>query len=123
MQAVEEAYLLHATSDGLSAAIRGDRNFEAIFQIPAAHQLVLVRSRSQGCPVSAVFWEHDEYDSEGRLVARYFSFEQISDSGERQRGWRRFDGQGHLMSEDNDLLYTPKVPAVISNRDGNSRWE
>ena len=37
-----------ATSDSLSDAIRGVRNFEAIFQIPATHQLVLVRSRSQG---------------------------------------------------------------------------
>jgi hypothetical protein len=118
-----EANRAPATSDSLSAAIRGVRNFEAIFQIPATHQLVLVRSRSQGCPISAVFWEHDEFDAQGRLVARYRSFEQVSASGERQRGWRRFDSHGQLVSEDNDLQYTPRVFAVISTRDGNSRWE
>ena len=112
-----------APSDSLSAAIRGARNFEAIFQIPATHQLVLVRSRSQGCPISAIFWEHDEYDAQGRLVAHYRSFEQVNASGERQRGWRRFDGQGHLVSEDHDLHYAPRVSAVIRKTDGGSRWE
>ena len=112
-----------ATSDSLSDAIRGVRNFEAIFQIPAAHHLVLVRSRSQGCPISAVFWEHNEYDAQGRLVAHYRSFEQVSASGERQRGWRRFDSHGGLVNEDDDLQYPPRVSAVISNSDGDSRWE
>ena len=112
-----------ATFDSLSDAIRGARNFEAIFQIPATHQLVLVRSRSQGCPISAVFWEHDEYDAQGCLVAHYRSFEQVNASGERQRGWRRFDSHGHLVNEDDDLQYAPKVPAVIRNRDGNSTWQ
>ena len=112
-----------ATSDSLSAAIRGARNFEAIFQIPATHQLVLVRSRSLGCPISAVFWEHDEYDAQGRLAARYCSFESVNASGERQRGWRRFDSHGHLVSEDDDLQYAPKVTALTRNRDGNSIWQ
>ena len=117
-----EANRAPATSDSLSAAIRGARNFEAIFQIPAAHQLVLVRSRSQGCPISAVFWEHDEYDAQGRLVARYCSFEQVNASGDRQRGWRRFDSHGHLVSEDDDLHYSPRVSAMISKTNGNTRW-
>jgi hypothetical protein len=118
-----EANRAPAPPDSLSAAIRGVRNFEAIFQIPATHQLVLVRSRSQGCPMSAVFWEHDEYDAQGRLVAHYRSFEQVNASGERQRRWCRFDSHGHLVSEDHDLQYTPKVSAVISKTDRDSRWE
>jgi hypothetical protein len=118
-----EANRAPATSDRLRDAIRGLRNFEAIFQIPATHQLVLVRSRSQGCPISAVFWEHDEYDPQGRLVARYCSFEQVNASGDRQRGWRRFDSHGHLVSEDDDLQYAPKVSAMTRNKDGDSTWQ
>ena len=118
-----EANRAPAASDRLSDAIRGVRNFEAIFQIPAIHQLVLVRSRSQGCPISAVFWQHDEYDAQGRLVAHYFSFEQVNDLGERQRGWRKFDSHGHLVSEHDDLQYAPKVSAVIRNRNGEFPWQ
>ncbi len=118
-----EANRAPATSESLSPAIRGVRNFEAIFQIPATHQLVLVRSRSQGCPISAVFWEHCEYDSQGYLVASYRSYEQVNASGERQRGWRRFDSHGHLVSEDDDLQYALKVSAMTRNKDGDSTWQ
>ena len=93
----------HATLDSLRTSINDEHNFEAIFQIPATHRLVLVRSRSQGCPLIAISWEHDEYDALGRLVARYRSFEKVNPAGERQRGWRRFDSHGHLVSEDHDL--------------------
>jgi hypothetical protein len=113
----------HATPASLRTSINDEHNFEAIFQIPATHRLVLVRSRSRGCPLSAIFWEHDEYDTLGRLVARYRSFEQVNDLGERQRGWRKFDSHGHLVSEDDDLQYAPRLSAVIRNRDGNSTWQ
>ena len=98
-----EAHLPHAAPDRSRPFIRDEHRFEAIFQIPAIHRLVLVRSRSQGCPLSAICWEHDEYDSLGRLVARYRSFEQIDATGRTQRGWRRFDCHGHMMSEEDDL--------------------
>jgi hypothetical protein len=88
----------------MRTSIRDQHNFEAVFHIPPTHQLVLVRSRSQGCPLSAIVWEHDEFDTLGRLVARYRSFEQVMDpAGKTQRGWRRFDSHGHLVSEDDDL--------------------
>ena len=98
-----EANPPHAASDKSHTRVRDEHNFEAVFHIPATHRLVLARSRSQGCPLSAIFWEHDEYDSLGCLVARYRSFEQIDATGRTQRGWRRFDGDGHMMSEENDL--------------------
>ena len=78
---------------------------------------------ARAVPFSAVFWEHDEYDSQGRLLAHYFSFEQVNDLGERQTGWRKFDSHGHLVSEDDDLQYAPGVSAVIRNRDGNAPWQ
>ena len=93
----------HTVPNQSHISIRDEHNFETVFQIPATHRLVLVRSRSQGCPLVAISWEHDEYDMLGRLVARYRSFEKVNAGGERQRGWRRFDCHGHMMSEDDDL--------------------
>jgi hypothetical protein len=93
----------HAAPDRSPTSVRDEHNFEAIFQIPPTHRLVLVRSRSHGSPVSATFWEHDEYDTLGRLAARYRSFEQVNALGEAQRGWLRFDCQGHMMSEEDNL--------------------
>jgi hypothetical protein len=78
-------------------------NFEAIFHVPAAHRLMLVRSRSQGCPAVAIDWEHDEYAPDGCLVARYQSFERLGPSGERQNGWRKFDRIGQLVNEEDSL--------------------
>ena len=98
-----EANPPHTAPDKPHTSVRDEYNFEAVFQIPATHRLVLVRSRSQGCPLSAICWEHDEYDTLGRLVARYRSYEQVTPAGETQRGWRRFDCHGHMMSEEDDL--------------------
>ena len=99
-----EANWPHAALDSLRTPIRDEHNFEAVFHIPGIHQLVLVRTRSQGCPLSAICWEHDEFDMQGRLVARYRSFEHVMNpEGETQRGWRRFDCHGHMMSEEDDL--------------------
>jgi hypothetical protein len=53
-----EANRPHAAPDSMRTPIRDEHNFEAVFQIPATHQLVLVRSRSQGCPLTAISWEH-----------------------------------------------------------------
>ena len=44
---VEQVY---AASSRASMSLRESHNFETIFHIPATHRLVLVRSRSQGCP-------------------------------------------------------------------------
>jgi hypothetical protein len=94
----------HIAPDKSHTSLRDEHNFEATFDVPATHRLVLVRSRSQGCPLTAIFWEHDEYDALGRLVARYRSFEQMTPAGETRRGWRKFDSYGHIVSEDDDLL-------------------
>ena len=98
-----DAHVPHAAPDGSRPSLRDEHNFEAIFQIPATHRLVLVRSRSQGCSLSAICWGHDEYDMLGRLVARYQSFEKVTPAGDTQQGWRRFDCHGHIMSGDDDL--------------------
>ena len=100
---IYQAVALHPNLILIDLCMPGMTGFEAIFQIPATHRLVLVRSRSQGCPLTAICWEHDEYDTLGRLVARYRSFEKGSPVGGIQRGWRRFDCHGHIMSGNDDL--------------------
>lgn len=55
--------------------------FEDIFNVPVDHHLSVVRSRSRGGAVVAEFWEHEEYDPSGRLLARYESYEEIAVSG------------------------------------------
>lgn len=66
-------------------------NFEALYEVPATHRLIPVRSRSRGGLCRAEYWTHEEYDLHGRLVARYESFEESSPAGETRSGWRKFD--------------------------------
>ena len=75
-------------------------NFEAIFRIPATHRLIAVRSRSRAGIVAGTFWDHEEYDAAGRLVARYESFEETSSHSKISRsGWRKYDIVGRLIAE------------------------
>src|SRR3954447_14575504 len=75
-----------------------DRNFEAIFEIPDLHRLVQVRSKTRGGIMSANYWRHDEYDSDGKLAARYESFEERSaESGATTSGWHKYDQSGQLL--------------------------
>jgi hypothetical protein len=83
-----------------STAIRSqpdERNFEAIFEIPDSHRLVQVRSKTRGGIMSANYWRHDEYGSGGKLVARYESFEERSESGATRSGWHKYDQSGQLL--------------------------
>ncbi len=71
--------------------------FEKVFDVPEEHQLLAVRSRSRGGTVVAEFWEHEEYDPSGCLLARYESYEEISPEGPRHGCWRKFDSSGQLV--------------------------
>ena len=103
MEQQVEPEQVYGASSRASMSLRESHNFEMIFHIPAAHSLVLVRSRSQGCPAVAIDWEHDEYAPDGGLVARYQSFERLGRSGERRNGWRKFDRVGQIVSETDSL--------------------
>jgi hypothetical protein len=75
-------------------------NFEAIFRISAEHRLVQVRSRSRAGILAGTFWDHEEYDAVGRLIARYESFEEMNPcSNDRRSGWRKYDIIGRLVAE------------------------
>ena len=48
--------------------------------------------------MSASYWRHDEYDSDGKLAARYESFEERSaESGATTSGWHKYDQSGKLL--------------------------
>jgi hypothetical protein len=82
-----------------NVGVAKERSFESLLKIPETHRLVPVRSRSRGGTDSAVYWEFEEYDQTGRLVARYETFDERS-AGSRHKGCRKFDGEGHLISGD-----------------------
>jgi hypothetical protein len=66
-------------------------NFEALYEVPATHRLVPVRSRSRGGLNRAEYWTHEEYDPLGRLVACYDNFEEVDAAGRTRSGWRKLD--------------------------------
>jgi hypothetical protein len=68
-------------------------SFETIFHVSPLHRLVLVKSRSRGGDVSGVYWEHEEYDGLGRLIARYHCFKEVDGSGAQRCGWCQYDVQ------------------------------
>ena len=74
-------------------------NFEAIFGVAADHRLEQVRSRSRGGALRGTFWNHEEYDADGRLVARYESFQELdSAAGTSRSGWVKYDADGWVWT-------------------------
>ena len=82
-----------------TSPIRDAFNFESVFHIPSTHSLLVVRSRSRGGFQGGVYWEHEEYDPKGALIARYESFSESDHAGVRRSGWRKYDPAGWLIEE------------------------
>jgi hypothetical protein len=74
------------------------RCFERTFRVPPDHRLQQVRSRARAGAVRGVYWEHEEYNLAGFLVARYESFDEIPEAAPRRSGWRKFDAEGRLLA-------------------------
>jgi hypothetical protein len=80
------------------------QSFEALYHVPIMHRLIPVRSRSRGGRMPATYWEHEEYDARGRLIARYESYiESRPSEGEARSGWRKYSAAGHLIGQDTTL--------------------
>lgn len=80
------------------------RNFEALYHVPVTHRLVPVRSRSRGGHYPATYWEHEEYNDLGQLIARYESYaESTPRVGVLRSGWRKYDARGCLVHEGSEL--------------------
>jgi hypothetical protein len=73
------------------------RSFEAILRVPPDHRLEQVRTRARDDAVKQIHWEHQEYDVNGRMVARYHSFLELHENGEQCCGWRKYDSSGHMI--------------------------
>jgi hypothetical protein len=72
-------------------------SFEHAFRIPPHHRLEQIKTRACGGRVIAIYWDHEEYDAHGRLVARYHTFREVSEAGEGGCGWRKYDSNGCLV--------------------------
>jgi hypothetical protein len=73
------------------------RSVEAILRVPPHHRLEQVITRARDGVVRQIHWEHQEYDVNGRMVARYHSFLELHENGEQCCGWRKYDSRGHMI--------------------------
>jgi hypothetical protein len=74
--------------------------FERLFQVPSNHRLELIRSRGVGGRVHATYWDHEEFDPGGHLIARYRTFEEFDQQGgANHRSWCKYDTCGQLLGE------------------------
>jgi hypothetical protein len=47
--------------------------------------------------VHGVSWEHEQYDAQGHLVARYISFDEVDARGQHSSGWEKYGAEGQLL--------------------------
>jgi hypothetical protein len=95
-------------------------NFEAIFGVAADHRLDQIRSRSRAGLVRGTFWEHEEHDLHGRLVARYESFEEVdAENGPPRPFGSGAAGKRRPLWFSIHRLFVPLSAAV---RRAGSRW-
>jgi hypothetical protein len=73
------------------------RSFEAILRVPPDHRLEQVKTSACDGEVQQIHWEHQEYDVNGRMVARYHSFVELHENGRQCCGWRKYNSSGHLI--------------------------
>jgi len=91
--------------------------FEKIFGVADVHRLLAVRSRSRDGSPSGNYWEHEEYDGRGRLVARYESFNEWEPlSGRTRSGWRKYDAKGRLLKSSDSFAPGPRRPGGAVSR-------
>jgi hypothetical protein len=88
----------------LAFALRMPRRcFEETFRVPPHHRLVQVRSRARGGIVRGVYWAHEEYDPRGHLVARYESYQEVSEGAPRRSGWCKLDEAGRVLAHGDSI--------------------
>jgi hypothetical protein len=73
------------------------RSFEAILRVPPDHRLEQVKTRACDGVVQQISWEHQEYDENGQMVARYHSFVELHENGQECCGWRKYNSSGHMI--------------------------
>ena len=79
--------------------------FEEIFNVPGNHSLRQLSFRQKGTLAQNEYWEHEEIDSNGIIVARYESWHctSINPPFKTRSGFRKFSADGKLASEADNL--------------------
>lgn len=78
--------------------------FEEIFKIPDDHVLKQTDFKSKGTLGQNDKWEHEEYDTNGKLVARYSSFHNTNlRSLTSTSGYEKHSPEGKLLYSSNEL--------------------
>jgi len=76
--------------------------FEEIFGVPAEHRLKTEFHSHGGGQYES--WTHEEFDSNGHLIARYESWAHTTYLGKpTTEGWRKFDLAGRLLDQGETL--------------------
>ncbi len=73
------------------------RSFEAILRVPPDHRLELVKTSACDGVVQQIHWEHQEFDVNGRMIARYHSFVELHENGRQCCGWRKYNSSGRMI--------------------------
>jgi hypothetical protein len=73
------------------------RSFEAILRVPPDHRLEQVKTSACDGVVQQIHWEHQEYELNGRMIARYHSFVELRENGQQCCGWRKYNSSGHMI--------------------------
>lgn len=73
------------------------RSFESILRVPPDHRLEQVKTSACDGVVQQIHWEHQEYDVNGRMIARYHSFVELRENGQQCCGWRKYNSSGHMI--------------------------
>jgi hypothetical protein len=74
--------------------------FKEVFGITKDHTL---RLASQRFRYSDRDWTHEEYDAQGRFVARYQSWDYLLFDKSHKIGWRKLNPDGKLLEQHDDL--------------------
>ena len=78
--------------------------FEEIFKVPATHVLKQTKFRSKGTLGQNDKWEHEEYDADGGLVARYSSWHNTNlRTLNSTSGYEKHSPEGKLLHASKDL--------------------
>ncbi len=72
-------------------------SFEAILRVLPDHRLEQIKTSACDGVVQQIHWEHQEYDVNGRMVARYHSFVELHENGRQHCGWRKYNSSGHMI--------------------------
>ena len=79
--------------------------FEQIYKIPTSHTLKQISFKQKGTMAQEEYWEHEELNSNNKIMARYKSwhYTSIDENSKHSSGFKKFDINDNLIEESNNL--------------------